>query len=611
MNYLIATIVSVGSCVAHAEFTQENNKQEQLPDVIVSTSRTELAPSKVARSVTVISKEQIENQKANNIFEVLDKVPGIDIKRNGPHSASSSIYMRGLRGYNTKILIDGVAIQDLAAPQSIPSLANLNLNDVERIEVVRGASSTLYGSNAVAGVINIITKKATVDGVSGNAGFQFGSHGFTEYTGAIRGKKGIIDYRFNALFNNEDGISATKDVPGDDSYRNLAFSGEVGVKLSDKFRLSLAGRYSKSDIEYDNAYDAVAPENFNTRMHEQMISSTLEGKGLFDNFWDTKLRFSYSKVLRHDTESSRSDYDSLTKEVDWQNTLHINSQNRVVLGATYTDEEAKTFSYGSGMDNSYNTQAYFAQYELEPVDNLFLTAGLRYNSHSEFGEKTTWSTSAAYYIEETKTKLKTSFATGYRAPSLYELYHPSYGNLSLRPEETQSFDIGFEQEISQKISFGSTIFHNRVNDYIGYDSGKYNQISGVKIYGLESFVTFQPIEKLSLTFTHTYQHANDMEAENSVTYIPAHKFSAMVNWNVNSKWNINVNAAYIASRTINTATDEELHGYTLLNLATTYQFTGNLQGFVKINNLLDQDYEETKGYNTYGISFYTGLKYSF
>ena len=621
---LLVTLVG-SSCFAQDVKQVETKEVENLDDVVVTATRTKIKEEQVARSITVITAEDIEREQPHSFLSMLNGVPGVNIKSDGSHSASSSISIRGMRGYHTKVMINGMTIQDPSGTQTKAILSTISLDNIERVEIIRGASSTLYGSNAMGGVINIITKKGTEDGLSGELGSEFGSYGYQKYNAALRGVQGKFDYAFSTEWMGEEGISSKKDNSERDSFRSSSTNVDLGYQFTDQLKLSGFTRYSDSDEEYDDGFSN--PKNRGSfHIIDLQLGTKLAAERLFDGIFDTSIGFNYSKVRRADSEGTAF-YMGQTFETDWQNVWRINDRNRILFGMTYTEEKAEKDFYGT-TSNRARTDSYYGQYEVEPIDNLFLTSGIRYSNHSEFGGDTTYSLSAAYLIKETGTKLKSSFATGYRAPSLYELnYRPALGTLDLKPEKSQSFDIGFEQTVNESIEFGMNFFNNRVTDYIGYNPGAgwpapdyYEQASGIKIYGVESYIKITPIESVTLDFNHTYQHTNNMDTEIApMVYQPSNTFGASVNWKVDHKWNLNLNANYVGQREYdvyvwpagNVRSSEKLHGYTLVNFATRYDITKSLQVYGRIDNLLDQDYEVSEGYNTYGITTYVGMKYLF
>ena len=242
---------------------------QQMEPVVVSATRTETPLNQLGQSVTVVTRQQIEETRATDLGDLLRQVVGLDVRTNGQHSSSTAIGIRGLSGYHTKVLINGIVLQDSSSPQQMPILNDINLNDVERIEVVRGPGSTTYGANALGGVVNIITRsgqgagRTCPDGTpnplpTGNLGFEFGSHGRFRTSASARGQSGPVDYAVGWLRESEKGISAmdTELNEDNDAWRNQQVQGTLGLRLAPGLRLEVFGRYSSSDEEYDMGYPA-------------------------------------------------------------------------------------------------------------------------------------------------------------------------------------------------------------------------------------------------------------------------------------------------------------------------------------------------------------------
>ncbi|MDT8390671.1 MAG: TonB-dependent receptor [Lentisphaeria bacterium] len=639
---LISSVAILGAYAVGDEPVDEQATKDQpavemkLPQTVVTATRTEVPLTAIGSSITVISRQDIENRNVNTVWDLLKTVPGVDFRQNGPNSNSSTMSIRGLNGYHTKVMIDGVAVQDTTALQTLPVLNILNTNDIERIEIIRGAASTLYGSNAMGGVVNIITRNAS-EALSGSLDAEFGSDHYQRYAGNLSGTGRMFDFSLGGQWLSDGGISAQKtpmlnnDV---DSFRETSLFGKFGLAIDEKTRVEVFGRFSDSDQEYDSGVAAssftwggvtyvnpATPDSGDVHVITWSGGTTITHKEMLDGLWDTKLSLAYSEYMRNYRDdfgiSTADRYIGKTIEGKWQNDLYLTEWSTVTVGYDYTEERAKLedgafFSPSPKVDDACRTHSPYAQLQLEPIENLFATAGIRYNDHSAFGDETTYSASLAYFVEKTQTKLKTNWGTGYRAPSISELYGWWGANPNLKPEESESWDIGFEQSIGPKMTLGATYFQNRVTNYIGWNGAGYNQIAGIKIHGMEAFVTCKVLKSLAVTATYTRQHANNMQQdEASLPYIPEDKISLTADFQATEKLNVNLTGIYVGQRTTDVAGANDIHGYTLLNLAASYQLTKTCDIYGRIHNLLDQDYEENAGYNTRGISLYAGVKASF
>lgn len=627
-------MLGAAALMGTASMAEDAREPSRLDTVVVTATRTDTPLGQLGQSVTVIDREQIDNGQFTTVTDLLRQTVGVDFRANGPHSSSTSLNLRGLQGYHTKLLINGIPLQDNAGVQQMPILNDINLDDVERIEIVRGPGSTIHGSNAIGGVVNIITRRGATatPQVSGNV--EYGSHGRIRTAAGVRGASGPVDYAFSALRESERGISArTTPLNGDDDgWRLQQLQGSIGLALAENTRVELFGRYSESDEEYDMADAVWGPFTDSGDTHNQrwMGGVRFDATDLFDGLLDTTLSLSVADHRRgyrdNDGWSINDRFQGRSTDIHWQNTLHLHERVDLTLGIDRNHEEARVDDGGYApwgippsvpVDDRHRTTAVFAALQTEPVDNLFLNGGVRWNNHSVFGYEWTYSAAAAYHLVDTGTRLKTSLGKSYRAPSLYELFEPLYGDPNLEPESGTSWDVGFEQDVcrDERIVFGSTYYRNRVTDYIGFDmtTWRYDQVSGIKTNGLESFIRLRPVRTVTVQFTHTYQHTNDMEAEASpLAFRPRHKGSADLNWRLlDDKLNMNVNGLYVGHQNTASGAGAHVDAYTLANAAIAYSFNEHFQVYLRAENLLNENYEVVPTYNTYGRTYYTGVNLRF
>ncbi len=611
-----AAVTAAAVCLA------QDDAAVQMDSYVVTATKTETALSELGYSVSLITRDQIENSKFTYVTDLLQTIPGLDYRSNGMRASTATLSIRGLNGYHTKVLINGIPAQDTSGTQVTPTLNDLTLDDVERIEIVRGGSSSLYGSNAIGGVINIITRRGE-EGVRTALGVEVGSHGFQKYKASVRGASDIIDFSLSNTFTGERGISVLTSNQEDDNFRMQEHSGRIGLQLADTLRLDLFGRFARGQEEYDDnwALDDGNLVNGDFNIQRYQAGAKLAATDLL-GFWDSALSISASQARRSDRDAlTKLSYQGDTYEAEWQNSLRLNDRNTFTTGIEYVEERTDVVAFGSTVNERHRTEAVYAQHQIEPLENLFLTAGLRYNNHSVFGEETTYSGSAAYLIEQTGTKLRVSYGTGYRSPSLYELFAPTFfgspvGNAALDPETSETWDMGFEQEaLKGKVRFGMTYFETRVEDYIAYDFVVgYTQVSGIKTHGVESFVSWQTTDNLTMNLSHTWQDTTDMDTDEDLAYRPRNKASADLNYRfLDRRANLNLNATYVGRRDKGAfdAGDKRVDDYVLANLALTYKLTDDLEVFGRIHNLLNENYEVIRGFDTYDRSYYVGMTLSF
>ncbi|MDQ0290814.1 TonB-dependent receptor plug domain-containing protein [Oligosphaera ethanolica] len=618
--------------------------EQELAPVVVTATRTETPVTRLGQSVELIGAEQIRASRLPYVTDVLQEVPGLDIKSSGTRdSSTTNLRIRGMEGYHSKILIDGVPYIDCAGTQAQGMLGNIALNQIDHIEVVKGATS-LQGSMAMGGVVNIVTRRAEDDGLHGSVGVEGGSHGRINSNASLYGKNGVVDYLFGLGRERERGISNMDAKRGtvnadDDPYRAQNYNGRIGIQLDENWRAEVGGLFQDIDEEYDNSWTPARGDA--TWIRRTMGHARLAGSELFDGKLDTQLRYSWTRADRYSYSAPQDNtyrYTGDARELNWQGTLHINERNDLTAGVNYSTEHARNYEFyafdmntfqmapvtGSGktLDRHHRTTAYYLSYQTEPVDNLFINLNTQFLEHSAFGDEWTADGAVRYLIEPTGTTLKTSMGKGYRSPSVYELYGALPGmqlsNPDLEPETSRTWDLGIEQDLLDKaVTVGTTYFENRVDDFIDYIYdpntwlGQYQQIDGTRrIRGFESFVAWRPLDVLSLRLTHTYQRVRT-EKGGKALYTPKQKLSADATWRplADGPIGVNLGGVYVGSRWASETM--KLDDYVLMHATLSYDFSSALSAYVRVDNLLNENYTVTPDYKTYGRCYYVGVNYSF
>lgn len=594
-----------------------------LDPIVVTATRTETPLSQVASSVTVITSEEIEAKQQQLAIDILRDVPGVNIARTGGPGGAASIYLRGTENKHTLVLIDGVEANNPSAVGGVADLTNLSSDNIEQIEVVRGAQSVLYGSDAIGGVINIITRKGQGK-PQGYASLETGS--FNTQTGKVGFSTGSEKGHFSlsAARTKSDGFSSANEKNGnteDDSYEKTSLGFNAGIRPSQTFELNIGANYSNSDNEFDYGFSSppIDAENY---QDTKELTGHIEGVAhLLDDRWKVKLGASHTDIERITEEESWgiSRFVGKKNKFELQNIVTLNEFNTLVMGIENETEKAET---SNGQKDSATNNAIYAENQFK-YDNFSTTVGLRHDKHDEFGGHTTWRVAPVYIVETTKTKLKGSVGTGFKAPTLYELYAPGFydwfdpsiyysvGNENLKPEESLSWDLGIEQPLFQNaVILGVTWFQNQIDNYIDYDFvAGYRNSHNIRTQGVESTVQVFPSEYFDVLFSYTYTDTKNEEDGSRLLRRPLHNASVGINIIPTEAVRVNTNLRYISER--DGYQDAQLKAYTLVNMAASYQVKENLQLFGRVDNLLDKSYEEVAGYGTAGISGYAGIKLTF
>ncbi len=598
-----------------------------LGEVLVSATKTEIYQGEVGSSSTVITAEEIKKGGKQTVLEVLRSVPGVTVSSTGSLGGGTAVYLRGAKPGHTLVMIDGVEVNDPMSTDRSFDFAHLSTDNIERIEVVRGPQSTLYGSDAMAGVINIITKKG-----SGDPKFTIlsegGSHNtFKENTG-LSGSKEKWDYSFFSSRLDSDGISKAAGGAEKDGYENITLSSRVGYKVMDEAELSLVTRYTDAKTDLDD--DANQDDPNNTAWWKNTM-----GKVAFDQavnpVWDHKLSFSYAETTRKykdeadsvdTTDNTHNWYNSDDKKFEWQHNLKPVDWSTTTAGFEYANERG--FGDGRSSGNRFDrktvdNKGYYLQNQFKFWEKLFITPGLRVDDHEMFGTETTYKVSTAYWIDQTKTRLKGNWGTAFKAPSLYQLYS-SYGSPTLLPDKSKNYDFGFEQKVlNDKVSFDATYFNNDYKNMVDWDSVayKYKNIGKAETKGVELGAKYLPVEWLTFASNFTYTETEDKETGLQLLRRPMRQVNFDIDWKPVEKMHLDFGITHVGSRkdvvydafwNPVTVTNK---AYSTVRLASSYDLTKDIQIFGRIENLFDKKYQEVVGYETLGRSAYGGVKMRF
>ena len=618
-------------------------KEVTLEQVVVTATRIETPIEEIASSVMVISSHEIERKQKATVLEVLKGLPGLDVVQNGGVGGTTSIFIRGANSEHTLVMIDGVEVNDSISPGRSYDFAHLTVDNIERIEVIRGPQSTLYGSDAIGGVVHIITKKG-----EGKPKFFLSAEGgtyttFRESTGVSGGNK-WINYSLNLSRFDTDGISAASKKDGNyerDGYKNTSLSTRLGFTPMENLDIDFILRYVNAKTELDNFGGVGGDDPNHVQESKQFFFKTQARFSLFDQRWVQKLGFAFNdydrniknkKDPQHPFDSERGHYDGQFLKFDWQHNLQLHKTNILIVGFEYEEEEGKSKYYWESLwgpgesvfpEKTANIKGYYIQDQIKLWDRLFATLGIRIDDHSRFGTETTYRIAPAYLVKETDTKIKGTFGTGFKAPSLYQLFAPAtlwgpIGNKNLKPEKSKGWDFGVEQNLlKNKVTLGATYFRNDFEDLIQFDWGQgYVNIAKAKTEGVELFASAKPIDDLTLRINYTYTDTQDKTTDEALIRRPKNKIGFDLNYRFLNNGNVNLGVVYVGKRddldfSTSPSRRVKLDQYALVNLAVSYDITKNFQLFGRVENLLDKEYEEAKGFGTPGLSFFGGMKLSF
>ncbi len=633
MKYRISISVTLLLCafsfILTAVYAEDVFKNDP---VVVTASRYETSVSKEGKDISVITEDDIKKSGKKTVADVLETVAGVTITRYGTEGSLANVYIRGSKSGNVLILIDGVKVSDPTMPGNLYDISGLMTSNIEKIEIVKGAMSSLYGAEASGGVINIITKKGSGRKliISGEAG----SNRTLSESVSVSDSTEKSTFFFSGSHYKTEGISAAKKQGtakyDNDGYDNYSVSGKMTGKISDNASVAFSMNYTDYNKDIDD-------NSFEDDPNRVYTSNLFTSRGEFSHSpftWCTyKGGISYMSFSRENVDpadaidTSENDvytYNGSNSGVDFRSIFNISNFDLLTIGAELNNEKGSSTSayfnsYSTSNDisifseKSIITKSFFVNNALSIADIFNLNVGARVDDHEVFGKHSTWDTSASFIVPVSGTKLKTSAGTGFRAPSMAELYGMWGGNSDLKPEKTFVYDAGFYQEMfGGLLSIDCTYFVQEYKDKIIFDaSWNYANLEGtVRNRGVETSAILKPADFIKITYNYTYVNYDKSNDNAATLKRPAHKHSASVTLIPVRGLDITGSYLYVDQRYdyLSSTTTVKLSSYQKIDMNIRYAFNETVTFTARGENLTDANYMETYGYNTKGRSFYGGAE---
>jgi vitamin B12 transporter len=587
--------------------------------------------------VTVISAEELKENQYQWVSEALEQVPGVDVVRSGSYGAITSVFVRGANSNQTLALVDGVELADPSNPTGAVDFSDFAPDNIERIEVLRGAASSLYGSDAIGGVINIITKEG-----SGPPRFTFLGEGgsYQTVSGLISASGGTpwVNYALSGSALRSDGISTSplQTRP----YLRSNLSARLSTSFMEPWKLTLVTRYlnSRTNIDDFPIDRAVYDPNNISRVDQVLMRPELRGR-LFDGRWVQTLGFSWAHTSRSNDNlpdvvnpsSFTGRFLGIKTKLDWQHQVKLFAGNEALLLLEAKKDTAQTSSslttpgfppFSSALPRtSVRTYGVTLEDRQQLFDSLYLTGSVRWDHHSLFGDVVTQQVAAAYEIAPIGTRFHATEGTGFKAPSLYQLYAPQSGNRDLRPERSFSFDGGIDQSLfAGLLSFGGTFFYTNIDQLISFEPQFPFQsinVDAARITGVETFAALS-YRGFRARADYTWMHPCStspcsLYPNTDVRYLlrrPLHKVTAQLRQSIEGL-SIGARLTYVGPRDDIDFTSFKpitLDSYFLLALTAEYQLTRNIGLFGRVENVFNEHYEEVHTYPVPGTTWFLGAR---
>lgn len=610
--------------------------------IVVTALRTPVAADRVSSSVTVLDEAAIVENQPIALTDILLRTPGISLSRNGGYGTATSLRIRGADSGQTVMVLDGMRLSDPSSTAGGFGFANLMLDDAERIEILRGPQSILWGSDAIGGVVNVTTRKPEKP-LEGSFAAEGGSHDTFSARAGVGGTSDAVDWRLSGSTFTTGGISARANGTEADGYRRSAASGNVTVRLAPQVSLDLRGYYSGAR----NDFDGYAGDTLSFGLTKEWSGYAGLNFALLDGHFTNRLAAMQSVTDRENYDPARDvrplnfDAHGRVRRFEYQGTYSFSDAIQLLFGAE-REEQRMTTASPSNSTAAYaktphkaDTNSVYGQLRVTPVTGLTLDGGVRYDHQSRFGGNTVVSGGAAYTPNGGATVLRASYSEGYKAPSLYQLFS-AYGVTDLGPEKAKGWEVGAEQSLGQILRVSATWFGRDTGNLIDFaycpTSGTlpdacYVQGTTTTRFGYYANVDKSHAQGLELAGSarwrvlfaeanYSWIEAEDRTPDSSnygrqLARVPRHLANAEAGVELPSGLRGSVTARY-SGRTFDSASGAtELDGYWLFDLRAQWPVMDRLMLQGRVENLVEKSYQTASGYGALGRTFYVGLRSRF
>jgi vitamin B12 transporter len=592
---------------------------------VVTATRTPEDPRTLGSSTTIVTAEELEDLRVDTVLQALRQAAGIDVVQQGGPGRTTSVFIRGHNSQHTLVLIDGVRLNNNAGGGF--DFANLPVSNIERIEIVRGAQSALYGSEAIGGVINIITKRGG-DGLHGSVEGAMGTKGYRSGGLSLNGGNGVGDFSVAYRGTRLDGNTVAAEDLGnseEDEWINHSLSGRFGLNFLEDGRADLTLNYTDDMAELDSFLPFPADDPNYEQERRAFTGGLAVSKPLTD--WYThnlNLGFAWDRIKGEDPDTAVNNYEITSETRSLSTKADFFPFEGDTLSLSYDFEGQHGKDPGSAVDKSLDIHSFLVQNHYVHGDTATLTAGVRYDDHEVFGSETTFRLAGSLRAPATGTRFHASYGTGFRAPTLNDLYWTAtawaLGNPNLGPETSKGFDIGVEQPFLEgKAVADVTYFQSEVEDLIQWaatgpnwwDPWMPQNVADAEISGVETSLTLHPVSKLDLRFAYTYTEPEDKGTGKDLARRAQHSGSATATYRFLENARVTVSATHVGKRYDDVANATELDRYTRIDVAASYDITESLQVFGRVENVTDEEYEEVAGHGVIGRYGFAGVRLSF
>ena len=603
-----------------------------IPEIVVTPNYTPTPVDNLGSTVTVITSDQIERMSPASVSQILRSVPGVTVIETGGPGGTTDVRLRGAETGHTLVLVDGVRVNDFATTRDDFDFAQFSPNDIERIEILRGPQSALYGSDAIGGVINIITRKPE-QGTSVSASIEGGSYGTHAERLSAGMSAGDFSLRFSGSYFSTDGFSRRGDADENEPDGTEKWAGSVSGVYEPvdgpKLELSVNGFDQTSDYDSFSNPDAPYTVERTTISGFGRISMPSAG-GAVDHSLTAFFLDSSRDNLQPDSSIPVSNFDATSVGAEYQGLVDFARYGEFLLGMRLEHEVAKNSAEGSesfaGYESDRTLYAVYGLHQVSPMDNLYLTFGGRYDGEIDGDGFVTGRATAAYEVPQTGTVFRSSVGTGAKRPTAYQIANNVYAaakypgddiDTDLKPETSIGVDAGVDQSLFDgRVDVSATIFYNYFHDLLAFETiafpdGYYENIDRAETAGVEVAVQADILPGwLRGGLAYSYLYSRDLDTGKPLPRRPEHSAAVDLTLTGLEDFELTLSGIVVGERFNSSRSSNPLPSYGRLDLSARYFLTASAEVFGRIENLTDAQYEDPEGYNAPGLSAYVGLKWT-
>jgi len=614
---MIRTGISLLALLAATPVLAQDND-----DIIVTALGIQQPRDEVGQAVTVIDAKTIETRQNVSIADLIATTPGVRFNRADAVGGVTGISIRGAETTQTLVLLDGVKVNDPSGIGDMYDFGNLLTGNIRRVEILRGSNSVVYGSQAIGGVINIMTG-APAEGFAGTASVDYGYADTLNAKADVSGSSGIASGGVGVAYFRTDSISAAQGGTEKDGYENIATHAKLKLAFSDALSLDLRGYYIHADLDTDIFFGAPTDTSDVSKL-DQYVGYAGLNLSLFDDKLTNRAAVTWFRNDRdyYFVRGTAPDYgySGTNLRFEYEGVYQPVDPVKLVFGYEHERPDYDFFYYdfftgGKVVGNAKtHIDSVYALAVLKPVVGLSVTGGVRYDDHSQFGGATTFGANANYTPNGGQTNIRASYGEGFKAPSLYQLYDSSSGNSSLDPERSKSYDVGVDQRLGgDRAVISVTAFQRDIRDQIDFDFGtsRYFNLGRTRAKGVEAMLTLKPVDALTVTAAYSYIDARDRDTGARLPRRPTNAVSVSADYDWSFGLSTGATLTMVSDSFNNATLTQRLDGYALLGVRASFPITQNLEIYGRIDNLFDEEYATVYGYNTYGRSAFGGVRVRF